>query len=186
MLAGGLTSGLIAVIFLTLYLSDRKMRFIRNTMTQQKQTLAELKDRYVKEQKNAETLKQKLTKYAETQQLAKMWDIEKNLINAECTHKMRKTAAQGKTAGKEEWNEIHMLISNNDRPLCSLLNKSKNLNSNEINTVILTRLRFMPTEIATLTGVSPQTVTNIRARLLNKIFKEKGGAKDFDRRIRNL
>ena len=47
-------------------------------------------------------------------------------------------------------------------------------------------MRFQPSEIAVLVGASPQTVTNSRTRLLGKIFGEKGGARDFDRRIRQM
>lgn len=34
--------------------------------------------------------------------------------------------------------------------------------------------------------ISAQSVTNMRQRLMLKIFGDKGGARDFDRRIREL
>ena len=38
-------------------------------------------------------------------------------------------------------------------------------------------------EIAILVASSPQSITNLRVRLLQKLFNETGGAKDFDQRI---
>ena len=60
------------------------------------------------------------------------------------------------------------------------------LNAKEMHLCMLIKLRFIPSEMAILTNSSPQTVTNMRVRLLEKIFCEKGGARDLDRRIREL
>lgn len=60
------------------------------------------------------------------------------------------------------------------------------LSVRDIRICMLIKLRFIPTEIAALIGESPQTITNRRARLLGKVFGEKGGAKDFDARIQKL
>jgi putative tetratricopeptide repeat-containing domain protein len=51
---------------------------------------------------------------------------------------------------------------------------------------MLIRLRFIPSELSALLGISPQSVTNMRQRLLQKLFHEKGGAKDFDEKIRAI
>ena len=51
---------------------------------------------------------------------------------------------------------------------------------------LLTRQNFLPTEIATLTISTPQTITNTRVRLLKKLFNQSGGAKDFDNMIKNV
>lgn len=50
---------------------------------------------------------------------------------------------------------------------------------------ILIRLHFLPSEISTLLNVSSQTVTNTRARLLQKLFDKRGGAKQFDYEVRH-
>ena len=39
---------------------------------------------------------------------------------------------------------------------------------------------FLPSEIAILTCSSPQAITNMRVRLLQKLFNRTGGARDFD------
>ena len=57
------------------------------------------------------------------------------------------------------------------------------LNAKEQNICLLIRHNFQPTEIATLTISTPQTITNTRVRLLKKLFNETGGAKDFDTKL---
>lgn len=51
---------------------------------------------------------------------------------------------------------------------------------------LLIRHNFLPTEIATLTISTPQTITNTRVRLLKKLFGQTGGAKDFDAAIKAI
>ena len=95
-------------------------------------------------------------------------------------------ASAGRAAEKRDWDALHGLTNLHDSRLGELLASHSNLSPTEINVIILTRLRFIPTEIAVLTGMSSQSVTNTRARLLTKMFGVKGGAKDFDDRIRGI
>ena len=60
------------------------------------------------------------------------------------------------------------------------------LNTKEQTVCLLTRHNFLPTEIATLTISTPQSITNTRVRLLKKLFGETGGAKDFDAAIKGF
>ena len=60
------------------------------------------------------------------------------------------------------------------------------LNAKEQSVCLLIRHNFQPTEIATLTISTPQTITNTRVRLLKKLFNETGGAKDFDTKLRTI
>jgi hypothetical protein len=48
---------------------------------------------------------------------------------------------------------------------------------------VLTKLGLRVGDIAYLTGNSSSNITNIRSRMMTKIFGEEGGAKDFDARI---
>ena len=50
----------------------------------------------------------------------------------------------------------------------------------------LVKLHFLPSEISVLFDCSAQQTTNMRARLYQKMFGQKGGAKDFDRSIRDF
>ena len=60
------------------------------------------------------------------------------------------------------------------------------LSAKEQNISLLIRHNFQPTEIASLTISSPQTITNTRVRLLKKLFNETGGAKDFDLMLKSI
>ena len=60
------------------------------------------------------------------------------------------------------------------------------LQSHETNLCILIKAGFRPSEIATLMNLSPQAITNLRARLNKKMFHTDKGAKDFNEKIINL
>jgi hypothetical protein len=71
--------------------------------------------------------------------------------------------------------------------LMSILTDSKyGLQLAEIEISMLIRLRFSTTQIAFLTGYTNSGVGNIRRKLLRVIFKEDGGAKDFNYKIIQL
>ena len=58
-----------------------------------------------------------------------------------------------------------------------------NISRNEYQVCVLTKLGLRVGDIAYLTGNSSSNITNIRSRMMTKIFGEEGGAKDFDARI---
>ena len=66
-----------------------------------------------------------------------------------------------------------------------MLSDISSLQPRELNVCLLIRLRFQPSEVAVLTASSPQSVTNLRVRLLQKVFHQKGGARDFDEQLRD-
>ena len=60
------------------------------------------------------------------------------------------------------------------------------LQSHETHLCILIKAGFHPSEIASLLSMSPQNISNLRARLNKKMFNTDKGAKDFNERIINL
>ena len=48
------------------------------------------------------------------------------------------------------------------------------------------RQKPSPSEICSLLDLKPQALTNMRTRLLWKLFRKRGGAKDFDLEIRRM
>lgn len=133
-----------------------------------------------------EKMQAQLAEYQNDRRKPEQWNMEDRLINADCVYALHRMASAGRAAGKQDWDALHALINSHDSRLGELLASHSNLSPTEINVIILTRLRFIPTEIAVLTGMSSQSVTNTRARLLTKMFGVKGGAKDFDDRIRGI
>lgn len=91
------------------------------------------------------------------------------------------SANKGRAASDEDMNALAQCsyaLSPNLQLLFSTLN------AKEQSICLLIRHHFQPTEIATLTISTPQTITNTRVRLLKKLFNETGGAKDFDTKLR--
>lgn len=114
------------------------------------------------------------------------WNIERDLLNSELVSRLHGLAAKGNKMDAEMQRDVDELISDHDPRLTSLLHRNNDLSAADRHVVQLIRLRFQPSEIAVLMDLSPQRVTNARSRLLQRIFNEKGGAKEFDKRIRDL
>lgn len=133
-----------------------------------------------------EQMQAQLATYQNDRRTPEQWDMEDRLISDDHVYALHRRASAGRLAESQDWSALHQLTNRYDGNLCALFAHHSNLSPNEINVIILTRLRFIPTEIAVLTGMSSQSVTNTRARLLQKIFGVKGGAKDFDDRIRSI
>ena len=211
---GGATAVLIIVMVGFMAYHRRRMSHYGRVINRQKLTLKELNAGYTRDLESYRTLRRRLDELQQarekdvrlieekTREMKKMqaqlaeyqndrrnpeqWNMEDRLINADCVYALHRLASVGRTAEKHDWDALHKLTNSYDGRLNALFAGHTNLSPNEINVTILTRLRFIPTEIAVLTGMSSQSVTNTRARLLHKIFGMKGGAKEFDDRIRSL
>ena len=59
------------------------------------------------------------------------------------------------------------------------------LTEKEIRLCILTRLNFIPTEVATLLGLTKQRVSNMRSQINDRLFHERG-ARNLDQHLRRL
>ena len=135
------------------------------------------------------------TRFVESQQQYKLTRSEltqmrkqKEREQRENSHQMKEvvsrlhaSANKGKPATDEDANDLAQLSYAQSPELRELLSV---LNSKEQMVCLLTIQNFLPTEIATLTISTPQTITNTRVRLLKKLFDETGGAKDFDNIIK--
>ena len=127
-------------------------------------------------------------RFAESQQQYNLTRSELTLMRRqkereqrENYHLMKETANKGKSAADEDVNALAQLTYAESPKVRELLSA---LNSKEQMVCLLTIHNFLPTEIATLTISTPQAITNIRVRLLKKLFDEVGGAKDFDQAIK--
>ena len=70
--------------------------------------------------------------------------------------------------------------------ILTLFNTGYDLQSHETDLCVLIKAKFRPSEIAILMNLSPQNITNLRARLNKKMFHGDKGARDFDEKIINL
>lgn len=92
-------------------------------------------------------------------------------------------ANKGKAAPADDIDTLAQLSYAQSPALQELLSV---LNAREQAVCLLTRQNFLPTEIAVLTISTPQSITNMRVRLLKKLFSQTGGAKDFDNLIKGV
>lgn len=133
-------------------------------------------------------LQQKLSLLQEDYVYSDKWNVESDFFHSPILAALHESAARGKKASDPELNELINLMEIKAKNFIYALDKDKNrLSYHDLLICLLVKLRFLSSEICILIGVSSQNLTNTRARLLKKIFHVKeGGAKDFDRRIRQL
>lgn len=168
------------------YMEDiEKYRKAENELEQLKKSQEQYSGLIEEKTREIENIQSQLAEYQNDTMRPERWNIEDGMLNDDRVYSMHRLAASGRCAAKTDWDAMHELINQHDQRLAAIFEKHKNLSPGEVNIIMLTRLRFIPSEIASLTGLSSQNVTNTRSRMLRKMFGMKGGAKDFDEMIRN-
>ena len=130
-------------------------------------------------------LEKRIADYQDDRKAPEKWNIENEMLGTDCVITLHRLASRGRQAPENSRQELYQLVANHDPSLMKTLHQS-HLNEKERLVCLLIRLRFIPSELSVLLGISPQNVTNMRQRLLQKLFHAQGGAKDFDERIRSL
>lgn len=126
-----------------------------------------------------EQLRQKLDRQQQT-------DQQQQLLAADITARLRSLAQRGQPASEADWTALVEAYRQHCPLFLTMLSTVSSLQPRELNVCLLIRLRFQPSEIAVLTASSPQSVTNLRVRLLQKVFHRQGGARDFDEQLREF
>ena len=124
-----------------------------------------------------EQLRQKLAQQQQT-------DQKQQLLATDITARLRTLAQRGQPATEADWTALVDAYRQHCPQFLTMLSAISSLQPRELNVCLLIRLRFQPSEVAVLTASSPQSVTNLRVRLLQKVFNKKGGARDFDEQLR--
>ena len=114
------------------------------------------------------------------------WHIDEELLSAPPVSRLHRLADRGQAATSDDWTALQQLLRQQAPDFLARLNAAASLTPKEQNVCLLIRLRFIPSELAVLTAASPQTITNMRVRLLQKLFHEKGGAREFDARMQEM
>jgi hypothetical protein len=139
-----------------------------------------LNARFVESQQKYDLTRSELTKMRH-QKEREMKENSQQL--KEVVSRLHATANKGRVANDEDINALAQYSYALSPELQVLLSV---LNTKEQSICLLIRHNFLPTEIASLTISTPQTITNTRVRLLKKLFGQTGGAKDFDAMIKNV
>ena len=125
-----------------------------------------------------EQLRQKLAQQQQT-------DQQQQLLATDITAHLHTLVQRGQPATEADWTALVEAYRQHCPQFLTMLSDISSLQPRELNVCLLIRLRFQPSEVAVLTASSPQSVTNLRVRLLQKVFHQKGGARDFDEQLRD-
>ena len=177
--------GILFILILSYLYYHYKIKAVRRRLSDINTKYLQYLEDYHNAKCDIEELKNKIVKYQEDKDAPEKWNIENMLLNADAVISLHRIASKGQTANEVNWYQLNQLISERDKNLAISLNNLK-LSEREEHVIMLIRLRFIPSEISVLMDISAQSVTNMRQRLMLKIFGDKGGARDFDRRIREL
>lgn len=135
-----------------------------------------------KETENEE-LRKALSLYQADNLELKDWNEERNILSCEVAEHLHALSAKGKQATQDEF-EILKSISKSGFPsfFSKITEERAGLTDKEVIVCTLIRFRFIATEIAILTGLSPQRITNLKATINKKLFNTQG-AKTLGRKL---
>lgn len=103
------------------------------------------------------------------------WNAEQLLIDHEIVLRIHKHAAKGTILPANEWNDLMGIIEKILPYFFNFISRSElSLSLQEKVLCVLTRLHFIPTEIATLLGLKKQRISNLRRALNKKLFNQEG------------
>ena len=128
-----------------------------------------------------------LSDYQEDKEGPAKWNLESGLLESDIVTLLHKQAKTGRSVGEQEWAELRKMVNSHLPHFIDNLSLfDYQLNHRETLVCILIRLRFIPSEIAVLLDMSAQSLSNLRVRLLWKIYRIKGTAKEFNDKIQEL
>lgn len=138
-----------------------------------------------KEEEN-EKLRKALSLYqADTLDL-ETWDEERSIINSEVVEHLHVISAHGQKATQDEFESLYTIVLSALPGFYSIIsNEASILSEKEKIVCTLIRVHFIASEIAVLTGLSPQRITNIKSAINRKLFNAQG-AKNLEKRLAEL
>ena len=139
--------------------------------------------------KQAETIQQ-LNERIAHYETEMMNQVTANLMNRLAEEPALMVVSQKLKARKEyltksEWTELYSTAEKYFPALCNIKTNPK-VSVSEYQICVLTKLGLRINDIIYLTQISASNISNMRSRMLSKLFGEEGGAKDFDIRIKSL
>lgn len=136
--------------------------------------------------KEIERLKMLLLTYQEDDIQPESWNIEQAILSSPIIKHLHKLAQKGQAPSDKDWKALHDFTNNSFPDFSDNINKENIcLTDKEKIVCILTKLRFIPTEIAVMLDTTKQNITNIRGSINRKLFNA-NGTKSFDFNIRNM
>lgn len=138
-----------------------------------------------KKEKEAEihSLQMKLAEYYPDEDNVTSWENERQIYTCQKVQDAHKLASVGKVITESELVALRILVAKSMPEFYAFVDsKEHGLTDNEKNICLLIRLRFIPSEMASLLDLSVQNVTNLRSRINKKLFNQ-SGAKSLNTRL---
>ena len=114
------------------------------------------------------------------------WNVDEMFLGNQAVVYFHELAALGKRPTGRDWQKMRQCMNEFLPGFIDSVGQRANIGIHETNVCILVKLFFTPSEICSLLDIRPQALTNMRTRLLWKLFGRRGGARDFDEQIRHL
>jgi hypothetical protein len=154
-------------------------------------------DLYSRNHENKEKLKQALSEIDSLKkslalvqndlQAPDQWGKAEVLLSSMLINYFHQAAVQAKMMPDAAWNQLREMCNEKmPRFMDALMHFGYELNLVDTEICLLTKLRFLPSEICNLIGISPSALSKRRKRLLKNLFEIDGSAVEFDKMIRSI
>lgn len=141
-----------------------------------------------REEKEAENakLREALSRFGIDATDEAQWNEERNILASRTCERLHDLAVHGKEATQSELDAL-LPIAESSFPEfhAALTDATPALSPRELIVSTLIRFRFISSEVAVLTGLSPQRVTNMKSAINKKLFQAQG-AKTLEARLMAL
>lgn len=169
--------------------TNRKYVEAMELYIRKKEELEEMKADVQKYEANkrqeADQLSEVLTSYHENVNMD-LWNMEQQLMKHSVVQQLHRHSVTLTEPTASEWADLDNTVNHLSPHFYQVVNDPQwQLTDREIKVCMLTRLLFIPSEIAILLNISKQRITNIRAQINLKMFKEKG-TKHLDKNIGSI
>ena len=115
-----------------------------------------------------------------------IWNKENALMDSKLVQSFLLCADMGKQPMLSEWKDFHVLVEKTMPGFWNQLFSLKDfITDDEFKLCLLTRLSFTPSQIANLLGISKQSVTNRRRKLVKVLFNSTD-SKSFDAFVKHI
>ena len=138
------------------------------------------------QERELEKLRETLSAYQDDKSRPEKWDIESTVLASSIVERFHNLASKITVPSEDEWEVLQKLLQGNLPSFYEHINDERHsLTDNEKKASMLIRLRFIPSEIVVLLGLSKQRISNIRRDINRKLFHAEG-TKMLDAHIRRL
>jgi hypothetical protein len=155
-----------------------KLNFLSKEKTKDNELIEDLKE-------ELEKLRLSIKNKQTDQQSPDEWNIGDDLYESAIIKMFHTKAAYGGVITDAEWMDLRQLVNLYMPNFMEYIESfDYPFSLKQTNVLILTKLRFSPSELCNILQMNPSSVSNMRKRMYQKMFHKEGGAIDFDNVIR--